>query len=474
MISPKMTIGGQAVNGSETFDVINPSLGEVFAQAPACTRDELDQAMLAAAGAFQEWHANEKQRREILRSASSALTAASDELARLLTAEQGKPLADSTGEIAVASRCLAYFADLELCQEVVQSDSAAFTTIDHRPLGVVAAIAPWNYPIALAMWKMAPALAAGNTLVLKPSPFTPLASLRMGAILNDVLPPGTLNVVSGGDELGSWMTAHPVPRKISFTGSIATGKTVALAAAADLKRLTLELGGNDPAIVLDDVDAETIADKLFWAAFANNGQICKAVKRVYVHERRYSQVVDALVARARAVKIGDGFAPGVQLGPINNERQRTRVHELVADAIRAGGRVAAGGHTLDRAGYFYAPTIVDHVPDGTRLVEEEQFGPALPVLPYSTIEDVVRRANRTHFGLGASIWTSDEERGVVVANQLESGTVWINAHGAIGQNQPFGGHKWSGIGVENGPWGLREFTEMRVVYRNRAAMQVSK
>ena len=306
---------------------------------------------------------------------------------------------------------------------------------------------------------------AGNTLVLKPSPFTPLSTLKIGELLRDVFPPGVFNVVSGGDELGAWMTSHPVPRKISFTGSVATGKKVAASAAPDLKRVTLELGGNDPAILLDDVDAADVADRVFRAAFANNGQVCSAVKRVYVPEALYDDVVEAFAAQARSQKVGDGTDPETQLGPINNKPQYERVSELVADAIKGGARAAAGGKPMDGPGYFFEPTILADLTDGTRIVDEEQFGPALPVIPYRDLEDAVERANATHFGLSGSVWSSDPQRAAEVAERLECGTAWANTHLALAPHQPFGGAKWSGLGVENGPWGLYGFTELQVLHR---------
>jgi acyl-CoA reductase-like NAD-dependent aldehyde dehydrogenase len=308
-------------------------------------------------------------------------------------------------------------------------------------------------------------LLAGNTLVLKPSPFTPLATLKMGELLNQVLPPGVLNVISGGDELGKWMTSHPVPRKVSFTGSVATGKHVAASAAPDLKRVTLELGGNDPAMVLDDVDPVEVADKLFAGAFGNTGQICSAIKRVYVPEGMQDAIVERLAEKANAAKVGDGFEEGVEYGPINNKPQFDRVKELVAEAIDKGANVAAGGKAMDRPGYFFEPTILSGVSEGVRIVDEEQFGPALPVMTYRHESEALDRANATTFGLSGSVWSSDPDRAAAVADKIEAGTVWVNTHLALAPHQPFGGFKWSGLGVENGPWGLAAFSEIQVQYR---------
>jgi acyl-CoA reductase-like NAD-dependent aldehyde dehydrogenase len=350
-------------------------------------------------------------------------------------------------------------------REVIQDDDAAYAEVVRRPMGVVAAITPWNFPIVLASWKIGPALLAGNTMVLKPSPFTPRSTLLMGEILNEVLPPGVLNVVSGGDELGQWMTAHPTPRKVSFTGSVATGKHVNASAAPDLKRVTLELGGNDPAILLDDVDPGEIAEKLYAGAFDNCGQVCSAIKRVYVPEALHDDVVDALSARVAAAKVGDGMDPDSDLGPVQNLPQYERVSELVAEALDGGASAATGGAPIDGPGYFFQPTVLTGAAEGTRIVDEEQFGPALPVIPYRDIDDVVDRANATTYGLSGSVWSADVERAGAVAERLECGTAWVNAHVALGPHQPFGGFKWSGLGVENGPWGLAGFTELQVQYR---------
>jgi acyl-CoA reductase-like NAD-dependent aldehyde dehydrogenase len=359
-------------------------------------------------------------------------------------------------------------AALEFRREVLQDDAAARVEVVRRPLGVVAAITAWNYPVALASVKIGPALLAGNTVVLKPSPYTPLSTLLMGEVIREAFPPGVVNIVSGGDGLGAWMTSHPLARKISFTGSVATGKKVAIAAAPDLKRVTLELGGNDAAILLDDFDPATMTEKLFWGAFINSGQVCAAIKRVYVPEALYDDVVEGLAAHARSIKVGEGTEEGVKLGPINNAPQFERVKELVADALSHGATAVTGGHAMDRPGYFFEPTILTGLSDGTRIVDEEQFGPALPVVPYRDLGDAIDRANATHFGLSGSVWGADADRAAAVAAQLECGTAWVNTHLALSPEQPFGGFKWSGIGVENGPWGLAEFSEFQVVHRSKA------
>jgi acyl-CoA reductase-like NAD-dependent aldehyde dehydrogenase len=466
-----MTIGGDTVPATGSFGVVNPAQGEVFAQAPDCSRVQLDAAFDAAVKAQRDWKLDQAARRQTLLAMADKLMASAGDLAPILTAEQGKPLADANIEVFGAAIWCQYYANLETPPEVLQDDAQALVEVVRRPVGVVAAITPWNFPLVLAFWKIAPALLAGNALVLKPSPFTPLSTLKVAEILRDVMPPGVLNVVSGGDQLGAWMTAHPVPRKISFTGSVETGKKVAISAAPDLKRVTLELGGNDPAIVLEDAEPAAVSKALFAGAFSNNGQVCSAIKRVYVPEALYDAVVEGLVAEAASTKVGDGTESESKLGPINNHPQFERVKELVSDALSHGATAAAGGHAMDRPGYFFEPTILSDLTDGTRIVDEEQFGPALPVISYRDVDDVVERANATHFGLSGSVWGGDADRAAEVAGRLECGTAWINTHLALAPQQPFGGFKWSGVGVENGPWGLAEFTELQAVHRSRVPVE---
>jgi len=464
-----MTIAGKPVAGDATFGVINPATGAVFAQAPDASDADLNAAVAASLDAYRDWRKDEGLRRETMRKAARVLEAAMPELGAILSKEQGKPVAEATLEIYGGPYWLDYYAGIDDVPEVIQDDAAALVEVHRQPLGPVAAITPWNFPVALAFWKIAPALRAGNTLVLKPSPYTPLSTLRFGQLLADVFPPGVLNVISGRDPLGARLTAHPDIRKISFTGSTATGKKVAVAAAEDLKRVTLELGGNDPAIVLDDADPATVAAGIFASSMANAGQVCVAIKRAYVPRAMYGDVVDALVELAKKAKVADGFTEGVTMGPVNNAPQFARVRGLVDAALSAGAKAATGGRPIDGPGYFYEPTILTGVSDDMPIVAEEQFGPALPVLPYDNLDDAVARANDSHFGLGSSIWTGDLQRGADLARDIQAGTTWVNSHLIMMPQQPFGGVKWSGLGVENGLPGLHEFTDVHVIYQNRNA-----
>lgn len=463
-----LTINGRAVTTAESMAVNNPATGTRYADAPVCTPENLDAAMRSAQEAQIGWARDDAQRKHALQQCAAILTANSERIASLLTAEQGKPLTEALREVAAAAAWYGYYASLDQPVQVIQDDAAARIEVHHKPLGVVAAITPWNYPILLSSWKIAPALRAGNSVVLKPSPFTPLTSLLIGQLFAEVLPAGVLNVISGPNELGPLITAHPTPRKISFTGSTQTGKQVAASAATTLKRLTLELGGNDAAIVLDDVDPDTIAEKLFWAAFINNGQTCIAIKRLYVPRSAYGKYVDALAAIADQAVVGDGSAPATQLGPLNNEPQRARVAELVNEAVQSGAKIATDSTPLDRGtGYFHRPTILADVPDHARVVAEEQFGPALPVLAYDSIDEAIVRANSTDFGLAGSVWGSDIDLAQKIADRLECGTAWVNTHAAPSPRSPFTGVKDSGLGVENGPWGLESYTQLQTQYLAR-------
>ncbi|MGE0830817.1 MAG: aldehyde dehydrogenase family protein [Hyphomonadaceae bacterium] len=459
-----LTIGGKGVAGATVFPVINPATGEAFAEAPDCSRAQLDEAVAAARKAFPAWRATPiEERRQKLLAIAGAIAEHGDGLKRLLTREQGKPHVDAEGDVMGGAFWCSETAKLDLPVTINEDTEERHSETRHVPLGVVGAIAPWNFPIVLAMFKVAPGLLAGNTMVLKPSPFTPLTTLKIGEILRDVLPPGVLNVVSGGDSLGPWMTSHPGIDKVSFTGSTQTGRKVMASASETLKRVTLELGGNDAAIVLPDVDIEKTAEEIFWAAFRNAGQICIAAKRVYVHKDIYEPFKQALVAYAQSVKVGDGSEQGTQIGPIQNHPQYRRVLELIADAKAKGYKFLIGGEGAQKPGYFAPISIIDNPPDDSRIVREEQFGPVLPLLKFDTADEAVARANDSEYGLGASVWSSDVAQARQIADRLEAGNVWINEVQYVMPNAVFGGHKNSGIGGEGGVDGLLEYTNAQTI-----------
>jgi acyl-CoA reductase-like NAD-dependent aldehyde dehydrogenase len=461
------TIDGKPQTSDASFDVINPATGLPIARCPDASRGQLDAAVAAARSAFGTWSGlSYDVRRATLRRLAEAVRSHSEELTMLLVREQGKPLSAARAELTHAPEQVERLSAIEIRNEVLREDARQRIELRYRPLGVVGIITPWNVPVAIAIGRITQALYTGNTVVHKPSPFTPLTALKLGEIAREILPQGVLNVIAGGNDLGPWMTEHQGIDKISFTGSVATGKKVLASAASNLKRVTLELGGNDAAIVLDDVDPREVAPQIFWAAFANCGQICVAIKRLYVHDRIYEPMCQALAELARSVKIGDGLNPETQIGPIQNKMQYDKVLGILENTKRLGVRILAGGHAIDRPGYFVEPTIVADIEEGTRLVDEEPFGPILPVLRYSDVDDAVRRANNSRYGLGGSVWTKDLVRGAEIAARLEAGTTWVNQHRTPDPNIPFGGAKESGLGREYSAIGLKSYMEAQVLSVN--------
>ncbi|MFC9178326.1 aldehyde dehydrogenase family protein [Streptomyces sp. NPDC057107] len=451
--------------GGGRFVVLDPATGQAFDEAPGLRPEELDGVVGRAHGAWPSWRSDPAARARALLASADAVEEAGADLAPLLTREQGKPLAESSAEVARTAARLRHFAQMAPEVRTIEDGRPVRSEIRWRSLGPVAAIVPWNFPLQLASAKFAPALAAGNTVVLKPSPFTPLATRLLGSVLSAALPEGVLTIVTGREPLGARLASHPGIRHVTFTGSVPTGRAVARAAAPGLARVTLELGGNDAAVLLDDVDVGRIAERLFWAAFRNCGQVCMAVKRVYAPARLHSQVVEALAERARTVVVGAGLDPGTELGPLNNAAQLEQVERRTARALADGARAVAGGQRLDRPGYFYAPTVLADVPPGSEVVTEEQFGPVLPVLSYGSLDEAVAAANSTRFGLGGSVWGTDLDRAGAVAERLECGTAWINHHAELSLAQPFAGVKESGVGVAGGPWGLYGNLRPFVVHR---------
>lgn len=465
-----MTIDGKAVRAPGTIDVVNPATGTTFATAPDCTREQLDQAVESARAAFKTWRSRPiAERQALVRRAGEVLAANAEQLARLFTREQGRPVDAARQEIEGAAQWLQAVSLMSPPTHVSEDSAQQKIETRYVPLGVVCAIAPWNFPVTLAMWKVAPALVAGNTMVLKPSPFTPLCTLKIGELFRDIFPPGVLNIVSGGDQLGPWMTAHAGFAKISFTGSTATGKAVMASAAKDLKRVTLELGGNDAAIVMPDVDLDEVAQKIFFGAFFNTAQICVATKRLYVHESVYEGLRDRLVGIAKAVKVGDGGEQGTVLGPIQNRRQYERVLDLLADAKAMGLTLIEGAGVPGGGGYFIPVTIVDNPPETSRVVQEEAFGPVLPILKFKDVDEVIDRANASDYGLAGAVWSKDEGKALEIARRLETGTVWINQNLNLRPDTPFGGMKQSGFGVENGMEGLLEYMAPQAIYLAKGA-----
>lgn len=458
----RMTIAGQRIQSVELGDAINPATEEVICQYPLASKADLDTAVHAAQKAFQSWRRTSiEERGQMVSKLGDAIGKNYEKLISLLITEQGKSRAAAEWEIGGSIYWCREIAKQSLPEEVAVDQGAERIVTRYVPIGVVGAITPWNFPVLLAVWKIAPALMAGNTMVLKPSPYTPLCTLLLGELSLDVLPSGVLNILSGSNELGQWMTEHPGIGKIAFTGSTATGKKVMQSAASNLKRLTLELGGNDPAIVLPDVDPKQIAKDLFWASFANSAQFCVACKRMYIHEDIYDEVAAELVAYAKTVKVGNGMEKGTELGPLQNRMQYEKVSGLLADSQAEGLKFLLGGKPTAGDGYFIPVTLIDNPPEDSRCVVEEAFGPVLPLLKFRDIEDVIRRANDTSYGLAASVWSRDLTQAEAIASRLEAGTVWINHIHVFSPGYAFGGHKQSGIGIENSLHGLAEYANMQ-------------
>ena len=458
-----LLINGQLVPGAATLNVINPATEETVAVCPRADLNQLNQAVAAAKAAFATWkNVPFDKRRQLVLKLADGLESRAAEIARLLTQEQGKPLGHAMFELAEAGRIIRTFAKMELNEEVLRDNAEVKIVRQRAPLGVVAAITPWNFPLVLLMLKVPPALLAGNTVVVKPAPTTPLSTLRFAEICAEVLPPGVVNVICDLNDLGGALTSHPDVAKVAFTGSTATGRKVMQSIAPSLKHVTLELGGNDAAIVLDDVSPKEIAPKLFMGAMLNSGQICLAIKRAYVPEKIYDEVCTELGKLADRAIVGNGLEEGTEFGPVQNKTQFEKVKGYIEDA-RRNGKIVAGGETGKGKGFFVRPTIVRDISDDAALVREEQFGPILPVLKYSNIDDAIARTNNSEYGLGATVWSNSTQRAYEVASKIESGTVWVNKHLDLPPDIPFAGAKQSGLGIEMGQEGLEEFTQQRII-----------
>ncbi len=451
----------------ETRTMLDPATGEVVGEAPVHDVADLERAIAAATAAQPAWAAlGHDARSAVLLKAADAVERSTEELARLLSREQGKPLngPNARFEVGACAAWLRATAATELAAETVVDDGATHAQIHYRPIGVVGAIGPWNWPMMITIWQIAPALRMGNAVVVKPSEYTPLSVLALVHVLNQELPNGLLSAVSGGRDVGARLAEHPAIGKIMFTGSTATGKAIIKSSAGTVKRLTLELGGNDAGIVLPDADPKAIAENLFWGAFINTGQTCAALKRLYVHDDIYDAVCEELTAVAAAMPMGVGLDENNVLGPLQNKQQFDIVARLVEAAKDSGARVLLGGNPeTGQPGYFYPTTLVADIENNNPLVAEEQFGPALPIIRYSTVDEAVAMANGLDVGLGASVWSADLDVARSVAARIQAGTVWINSHGGVDPRIPFGGAKQSGYGLEFGVEGLKALGVPQVI-----------
>lgn len=450
-----------------TRTIFDPATGEPVGEAPVHTLEYLEQVIDAAQAAQPGWAAlGHDGRSAALLKAADAVERSAEELARLLSREQGKPLngPNARFEVGACAAWLRAAATIPLEPEIVVDDGLTRAELHYKPIGVVGAIGPWNWPMMITVWQIAPALRMGNAVVVKPSGNTPLSVLALIKVINEELPEDILAAVSCGREVGARLTNHPSIGKIMFTGSTAAGKAIIKSSADTVKRLTLELGGNDAGIVLPDADPKAIAQDLFWGAFINTGQTCAALKRLYVHDDIYDAVCEELTAVAAAMPMGNGLDENNVLGPLQNKAQYEVVANLVDAARDSGARILLGGNPdPDQPGYFYPTTLVADIDNDNPLVAEEQFGPALPIIRYSNVDDAVLKANGLDVGLGASVWSSDLSAAREVAARIQAGTVWINKHGAVDPRIPFGGAKQSGYGLEFGVEGLKALGVPQVI-----------
>jgi phenylacetaldehyde dehydrogenase len=456
-----------APTSGPTRAILDPATGEVVGEAPIHTLEYLEQAVAAAKAAQPAWAAlGHDARSAALLKAADAVERSAEELARLLSREQGKPLngPNARFEVGACAAWLRVAATTPLEPETLVDDGETYAELHYKPIGVVGAIGPWNWPMMITVWQIAPALRMGNAVVVKPSEYTPLSVLALIKVINEELTEGLLSVVSGGRDVGARLAEHPAIGKIMFTGSTATGKAIIKSSADTVKRLTLELGGNDAGIVLPDADPKAIAEGLFWGAFINTGQTCAALKRLYVHTDIYDAVCEELTKVAAAMPMGNGLDENNVLGPLQNKAQYSIVANLVDAAKESGARVLLGGNPdSGQPGYFYPTTLVADIDNDNPLVAEEQFGPALPIIRYSTIDEAVEKANGLDVGLGASVWSPNLAAAREVAARIEAGTVWINRHGAVDPRIPFGGAKQSGYGLEFGVEGLKALGVPQVI-----------
>jgi acyl-CoA reductase-like NAD-dependent aldehyde dehydrogenase len=464
----RLLIDGKLVEGARRTEVINPATEDRIAFSPRASQEQAVQAISAAKRAFPDWAARTyAERRALIHTLADAIEKDADNLARLLTMEQGKPLPEAQAEILYTQIFFRMFAEFDFAAETIEDGADRKVEVVRRPLGVVAAIVPWNFPMLLAASKIPQALIVGNTVILKPAPTTPLTALRLGELASGILPPGVLNVLADENDIGPLLSSHPDISKVALTGSTETGRRVMSSAASTIKRITLELGGNDAAIVLPGADIKSTAAGIYAASFSNCGQVCMAIKRVYAHESLYDELCTELAKLAANAVIGNGLTEGVTIGPLQNRAQYNKVLGYLDSAKQ--GEVLGGGTSHDGPGLFIRPAIVKGLTDGHPLVDKEQFGPILPVVKYSDPEDALRRANNSPFGLGASVWSSDESAAYRVARRLDAGTVWINKHMDFGPTIPFGGAKQSGLGIELAREGVEAFTQLTVINAAKSA-----
>ncbi|KAK4161339.1 putative potassium-activated aldehyde dehydrogenase [Cladorrhinum sp. PSN259] len=462
------TINNKLTSTTSTRNAINPSTEEPLPPVPLSTQEDVDNAVAAAQAAYPAWRdlTYDERAKYILRYAD-AIEANLAGFQDLLMREAGKPVTNASQELGFALLHLRQTATLRLDEEVIEDTEERTASVRYVPVGVGVGIVPWNYPVLLGLGKLDAAVLTGNTYIWKPSPYAPYSALKLGELASKIFPPGVVQVLSGDESLGPLFTAHEGVAKISFTGSTVTGKKVMAACAGTLKRLTLELGGNDACVVCEDVDIDKVVQKIGPMGFLHAGQICMDIKRLYVHENIYDKFLAALVQVVKTFKVGGAGDTEAFLGPVQNSMQFNKVQDLYSEIPKQNWKVALGGvpdSASTSKGYFLPPTIIDNPPDDSRIVVEEPFGPIMPVLKWRDEADVIKRANNTNMGLGASVWSDDIERAKKIANKLEAGSVWVNSHFELSPYVPFGGHKWSGVGMDWGLVGMKGWCNTQAVW----------
>lgn len=475
-VQQSFVAGGYIASESgRRFETRHPGNDSVICEVEVAGAREVDRAVAAATDAFESWAQTPAvQRGTILRRAASILRDRNEELAALETLDTGKPIAETACvDVLTGVDVVEYFAGVAQSTHGQHIDLPpdAFAMIRREPLGVCAGIGAWNYPIQIAMWKSGPALACGNTMVFKPAEQTPLTALRLAEIYTEAgLPDGVFNVVQGAADTGSALVNHPDVAKVTLTGSVETGKIVAQQAARDLKNVTLELGGKSPIIVFDDANMENAINAALVGNFYSSGQVCSNGTRVFVHKSLHDEFVDRLGERTRAIRLGDPFDPETQLGPLVSREHYDKVLHYMEIAKGSGARHVCGGDPIVdgelAAGLFVSPAVFAGCKDDMQFVRDEVFGPLMAVLEFESDDEVIARANATHFGLSGAVFTSDFERAHRVANRLQAGIVWINDYNVTPPEVPFGGYKHSGIGRENGLQAIEHYTQVKTIYAN--------
>ncbi len=465
-MNSNLILNGVSVQGlGASVAVLNPANETVLAEVASATVTQVNEAVQAAKAAFSSWqHTPDAEINTVFAKIAADLRAEQAQIARLITLEQGKTLALAQFEVEAGASWIEYLASLEVPVQTITEPSGKTIKVYNRPLGVVASITPWNWPLMIAVWHIFPALKTKNCVLNKPSEYTPLSTIKLVEIINRHVPAGVCSLVLGRGEVGQALSEHPDVAKVTFTGSTRTGQSILSHSVSSLKSVVLELGGNDAGIVLEDADLDVAAERIFGSAFLNGGQTCAALKRLYVHDSIFDALCEKLVKLADQQVLGDGLDPAVNFGPVQNKMQYDKVNAMIQDALAQGGKIISAQPELPKSGYFIAPTLITGIKEGVALVDEEQFGPVLPIVKFSSIDEVLQRSNDSDFGLGGSVWSRDIEKAQQVASQMQTGTVWINSHSDLSPAAPFGGWKLSGLGYSFGLDGLLLFTHKQAVH----------